>query len=719
MFKKFKTQIATLTSLAIILVPSLIMASPFSSDSSLEVFPYNQTLTFETTTNTKATQAFSIKNTSDREKTIYVQQYPKNGFQYLGSSYIVIPANSSSYISVNFKSAETGNFDSIMRIQHNDTKETKNINLSATVYSNTNNNGVSVSETSINFGEKTSGSNSTTDIQIRNNNSFPINISTSQLKQPFRVISHPTKLDAYQTGIITVEFSPENKGSFSQNFTVNTSDPSRNTINMIVKGSSNSDNNTSESKEGSLNLSSNRVIFNQTSSNSSTSKKVTISNPNSFDVEVKLPSNIQKPFTAKLQNATGRTTVIKARSSKTLTVTFQPTQNQYYEQDIILSTDLKNNKTYEIQVQANSRYRNDNPNQPNPPIPYNPNPQSPYTSLEVTRNNLNPDLNQIAYFNFNFGQEFQTQNSATLSIKDTKNNQTIYSQSANNLPNGRNNWKLSWNGKNYNSNSVLEGNYEYTVTLSSRSGYQKNYQGSINVVRNPSHMPVNITSNVIQDKKCLSYTDVKYDSNLCDAIIFADDQNLLKNNQTIFTKDKEVTRAQALSSLVKLFDLKMQKYNPNIDGSLGFTDIESNNWILPFIKTIQFYDKDNMILSGYENKDLEKEFRPEQIITRGELYKLFFEIANLETQAKNNYLMDYYLTQRPFQDTAVDSNYDWYTPYAGLALEQLNNSNFTKKYFGSFSINPYTKFCAHQEVDKEEFFELIYEAHKTRTIRFN
>lgn len=731
MFKNIKKNLLTIATLAILLIPGFIYADTFTSDSSLEVFPTNETLVFQGTTNQKITESFSIKNTSDVDKTIYIRTLPNNNFEYLGSSYINVQANSSSHISLQFQSSTTGTFTSQIILQHNDTLESKTIKLTANIYESDSNKGITLSSSNINFETQPTNTTTTSTFRIHNNNSHDINISTSDLNQPFKIISAPNKISANKSAPITIEFTPTTKNSsYKQTLTISTSDPKNQTLNIKVSGKSSQDT-TTNSKIGSLTLSNKLVTFNNVDTKTSQSKTITITNPNSFDVQLKIPSNIKKPFKTSLQNSVNQTTIIKANSSKRLTITFEPTQKQFYEQDIIISTNLKNNPTYSIQVQANSIYRNNssnsnsqnsntqNTNNSNK-VPFTPPTYNPNSYVKTTRDNLNPDLGQIAYFHVNLGNEFEKQgNQANLQIIDNKLNKIIYTQSARNLNQGLNNWKLKWNGKNNSDNSVLAGNYTYKITLVSKTRNTRSFQGNLTVVRNTSHIPKVVEqAPPTQHKHCLSYTDVNYDTNLCDSIIFAKDQDLLKKGENKFYPNQKVTRAQALSSLVKLFDLEMETYNPNQDSNLGFKDLETEEWIMPFIKTIQKYDTKNMILHGYTNANQETEFKPEQEINRAEFYKWMFEIANLTNQEENNYLMDYYITKAPFKDTNINSDYDWFTPYADLTRIHFNNSNFTKRYFNTYQITPYSTFCPDHQITKKEYFETLYELHKTNTVSF-
>lgn len=72
--------------------------------------------------------------------------------------------------------------------------------------------------------------------------------------------------------------------------------------------------------------------------------------------------------------------------------------------------------------------------------------------------------------------------------------------------------------------------------------------------------------------------------------------------------------------------------------------------IHPYIKGITYIE-----LQGAS--DHSETFRPDDIITRAESYKLLFEVLQMEPGAS---------VEPPFEDTPADA---WFTPYAGLALE--------------------------------------------------
>lgn len=727
MLSNFKKTVLTIFCLTVLLVPGFIYAGTFSTDPVLEVFPTNETLEFQANTNQQVTETLSIRNTSETDKIIKVASSPRNEFSYLGSTFITIQANSSETISVQFKSNSKGTYTSELILQHNDTRETKTIRLRAEVFDSNSNDGVSISTNELNFGTKPQDSRTTSTLQINNNNNFDIDISTNNLDKPFRVISAPRSIAANQSETITIEFEPENDSIFDETLTITTSDRRNSNFNVNLKGRGDRESN---NKDGSLELDSSQILFTNVATGVSTSRSITIKNPNNFDVKVDLQSDLKSPFSASLQNAVRGETTIRANSSKRLTVVFEPTRQQFYEDEITLATDLNNNQSYSIKIQGNSQLRNtssnsnntnnNNNSSSNNSIPFTPQSYNPVSSVKATRNSLNPDLGEISYFQVNFGNEFDDRNNtATLRITDTKLNRVIHTQSARNLNKGLNNWKLQWDGKNSEGNTVLGGsNYTYAVSMFSPSGAQRNFEGSVEVVRNESHIPQVIVQTPSQLRHCLTYTDVNFDSNLCDSLVFAKDQDLLKKDQTKLYPSQTVTRAQALSTLVKLFDLEMETYNPNIDNKLGFSDLDSEDWVMPFIKTVQKYDTKGLILKGYTINNDSKEFRPNQAVNRAELYKWIFELANLDNQTNNDYLMDYFVTERPFKDTQIGSEYDWFTPYAYIAKDKFNHSNFARRYYGSHTISKYIEFCPEHEVTRKEYFETIYEIQKTQTVSF-
>lgn len=708
---KFTKNLLSTICLVILAIPSILIASPFNSDSSLEIFPYNQTLNFEAEAGKEVSQSFSIQNTSEHDKRVTILGNLQAPFKYYGNSQIDIAAKSSTYVTIQFQTEQVGTYSSELRVQHNDTREIKTINLKAESFARNSNNGITINTDQIKFGKKDINSTSSYSITINNNNSQTIDVSTSTLSSPFQVADSPTQISPNSSQNIIITYKPIKEGNYNSNLTITTSDKSTTTTTISLSGSTTNAIGTQSAKDGKLNLSRSSVSFNN-QPNTSQSQNITISNPNSFPVEVKLRNDFKSPFSAKLQSAINRKTTILAGQSKTLTLTFQPKTRSSYQHTFTLDTNLANNSTYKVEATNNRSYK---PPVKRPDFPIKDDLTHPITSLNISKTNINPDLNEVAYFNLNLGKEFtNTQNKVILKIINPKTRQTIYTQSASNLYIGRNDWKIYWNGRNYQGNSMLAGNYEFELDLYSNQGYVKDYTGSINVTRNPSHLPQTVQkiNNPKTYSKCSSYQDVKEDSNLCSAILFAESQNLLKAGETRFYPNEKVTRTQALSTIMKLLDTQLTIYNTTKDKNLNFQDTELNAWYMPFLKTaIQLNSKGNIIDTDKEN------FEPLAEINRAEMYKLFFELANNNTNNKPNFLMDYYLTQNPFQDTRVDSNYDWYTPYAGIAYKEFNGTNFSKKYFGTFQINSDTsKFNPNHQVTKEEFFEFLYETHKLKTV---
>lgn len=749
MLNQFKKTIFNLVFLSLLLIPSVIFAGKFNTDQSLNVYPENEVLNFQTTVNQSQTLTFSIQNTANQDKRIEIAQYPSNGFEYKGNTITNISANSSNYLSIQFEQSKVGDYTSQIKLRHPDTNETKTIQLKATVVSSTQSSGISLSHSSINFGAKPVNSTSTFDLEITNNNNYAINLSAASLKAPFKVKSIPSKVESFTTETITIEYKPTTDSNFEQTLSLNTSDRVKQTINLSVIGKTDGFEETKTSnnnKLGSLEFTTQSLVFSQIEKGESQSQKIKITNPNNFSVDVKVEPKPNKPFQVDLLSSVNQKATIPANSSKVLNITYQPTKNQTYTDTFGITTSLKNNPSYTFQIKgSNLRLSNSTSTRPFPT-----NNNSENTKFQITRNSINPDLNEIVYFNFNLGEEFEsTGNSAALSIKNPQTKQTIYSQRLTNLNNGGNNWKLQWDGNNYQKETMLEGNYTYEVTLSSPNKRQKYFSGTIQIARLDNHTPNpitttnnnNQTTTQYQNYKCLNYTDISKNSNLCSAILFANQQDLLDPTATYFNQYQKINRQEALITIMNLLDLtpeqiKLEQTNSSTQknsksdktedtskhSDLDFSDIDTESELYPYIQILNQIDTDRMVVQGFTEGE-ETFFKPNQNISRAEMYKLLFELATIADAKFNNnsinFEIDYYLTEQPFCDTKIGSEYDWFTPYAGLANKEFNGTNFARTYFDHFILSDNNqKFRPKTEVNKKELYEFLYETKKLRLVNY-
>ena len=730
MFQILKRTFVNLVFLSVLIIPSVIFAGKFNTDSALTVYPENEILNFQTVKNQKQTLSFSIQNSSNQDKRLEIIEFPTNGFEYRGGSINNISANTSNYLSIQFQQSQAGEYSSQLRLRHPDTGETKTIRFFANVKEENINSGIALSHSEINFGSKPVGSDSQFTLSITNNTPQAINISVSTPGAPFAITKSPTQIQNYETENIIISFNPKKANIYQENLIINTSDRNKQTITLKLKGQTDEINNSSinqPTQDGNLQFSTQSLVFSDIKRGESQSQKVKVSNPNNFPVTININPQPSKPFKVEILGGISNKTTIPAKSDAVLNVTYQPTQNNTYSDSFSLQTNLKNNPKYDFQVKGSHLTLANNNSRPFPVANKN-NP----TLFNVTRNTINPDLNELVYFNFTLGDEFNNSNNrAYLSIKNPNTKQTIKTQSLGNLAKGAHNNKLVWDGSNFQQETMLAGTYLYEVTLVSPDNRQKFFAGQIKVERQKTHTPnpIQTTNNnqtFTQTKnfQCLQFTDVNKNSSLCSALYFAQEQNLLNESETRFNPNQKVNREQAIKIISDLLDIESQASKNTLGATdpVQFTDVKPDSNLFDYINNIQKLDPDNMVLQGYKKTENNIEkifFNPNQNISRAEMYKLLFEIASIQDTNKTNFLLDYYLTEQPFKDTRIDSQYDWFTPYAGIAQKEFNGTNFARKYFNHFILSDGKQnFSPYKQITKEELFEFIYETKKLKVIQY-
>ena len=65
-------------------------------------------------------------------------------------------------------------------------------------------------------------------------------------------------------------------------------------------------------------------------------------------MHIDTPNKIKKPFSIKIQNSVKNSAVIQANSTKRIGITFEPKNNQFYNDTILITTNLPSNENYQI-----------------------------------------------------------------------------------------------------------------------------------------------------------------------------------------------------------------------------------------------------------------------------------------------------------------------------------------------------------------------------------
>ena len=149
-----------------------------------------------------------------------------------------------------------------------------------------------------------------------------------------------------------------------------------------------------------------------------------------------------------------------------------------------------------------------------------------------------------------------------------------------------------------------------------------------------------------EDATCSGFSDILLTDDLCPAVQNLKDKNAIEGySNGEFAKDGEINRAEFLKIILIYFEKDTSLYENTI---LNFTDIETDAWYMPFIKTA----KELGIVAGY----IDGTFKPEQQVTKAEAIKILFETVGAE--------IDQNVEVAPFKDTPIDAQNAWYLPYA-------------------------------------------------------
>jgi hypothetical protein len=223
---------------------------------------------------------------------------------------------------------------------------------------------------------------------------------------------------------------------------------------------------------------------------------------------------------------------------------------------------------------------------------------------------------------------------------------------------------------------------------------------------------------------CLGFIDVEANTEFCNAVILSAQEQLFTGSlneaglQTL-RADDFVTKAEATAIIVRLLGIQPSDYNPNLDGNLGFKDLDPTQWYMPYFKTIsqlairQTQNTTNQdwiktILQAYPDGTI----RPTQPITRIQFYKLSLEAIKQSKNIKSNFTLNYEPKNSAFSDTKFSKANLRYLPYSNFIQTKLGRTNFGQKYFAQ------NKFKPNQALTRAEVIEFIYELQVSKNIQF-
>jgi hypothetical protein len=254
---------------------------------------------------------------------------------------------------------------------------------------------------------------------------------------------------------------------------------------------------------------------------------------------------------------------------------------------------------------------------------------------------------------------------------------------------------------------------EVSVTIN--RGYVQRQNNS----SNQSVRPYVGNNNNLTEGNCLGFTDVNNSDSLCQAIDYVIGKGVVKidGNVKYFRPNDYITRAEAAAMIMRLNNISLLNWNPERDGNLGFSDLNSEAWYMPYIKTIiktaiqdneRSYDWVSQLMEGYPDGTM----RPTEIMSHAEFYKVFVEALE-NSNMDSDFYVDYHITDSPFADVLVNEDTAWYLPYADWAKRYLSETAYAEKYFGKFDLsNGVARFKADKGITRGEVIDLIYTCHE-------
>ena len=205
-------------------------------------------------------------------------------------------------------------------------------------------------------------------------------------------------------------------------------------------------------------------------------------------------------------------------------------------------------------------------------------------------------------------------------------------------------------------------------------------------------------TNTYSSGNCGNFTDVSPSSSLCPAISFVTSHGIFGGygDGTLKT-NRVISRSEILSVIQKAFGYTLDSYNRNIDGNLGYRDLNTNLPYMPYFKTFIRLN----LMKGYPDGTM----RPDRTMNTAELYLVFLKAAVQSPRNSANFSLDSSVKYPPFNDTPLTADTRWYIKYAAFA--KLNGLVTTANFYPDRGIT------------RGQVIQLIYDTFTKGLISYN
>ena len=239
--------------------------------------------------------------------------------------------------------------------------------------------------------------------------------------------------------------------------------------------------------------------------------------------------------------------------------------------------------------------------------------------------------------------------------------------------------EIEWDGVDRDGDIVDDGVYDYRIIAENNQGESKEY-GKFQVKDSKKSDKKDV------NKKCAGFTDVSETNPACDAIEWAEDNDIFVGYSSgKFEPYRIINRAEALKVILLALDFNILS---DTGSSLGYYDVTPGAWYMKYVRTAKM----NGVAKGY----LDGSFQPYKQVVKAEALVMLLRAAEIKSD-----LVVPSCNVKPYMDVAKNT---WYTDAVCYAkYDDLTGDN-------GLYFNPTEKFA------RADMAELLYNFYKAGLI---
>jgi len=735
-----------------------VSASNFGIDQNLSLSPVTDSLDFGTIdTNTSKTLEFTFTN-SGENNTRHIEIYSEPVYPFSSDEHgFDLNAGESETLSITFSPRQAGDFKEIFKIKETSTNEIKSLtiegtatnpepeenNTESTSYTTTTSNEVSIyPEDTLEFDD--SGEDFSNESYITVTNYTDERQTVEMIDEPngaFDLISsNKLYLDEDETGYFLIRFTPSNDTDYSDTITIEDEDNNETEIVLEGQGIRNTEEFDFNLSSDELNPEANQKVYFNFDLDHRGDTELVISQDGDdiyTDEDTNLSSGRKNRNIYWDGDDDDNDQVEDGDYDYEFTITDRTTDDsETFTGTITVNTDIETEDQNHREVEGFPIYPSFSDTRPQ-----DLDPKTTQESL-IYRLKASPEYTRTTNQDIDISFETTEEGEATVRVYDENNTRKLTIAKDDELSSGYHKNKYTWDNTEFNNKDAKDGKYLIKVTFISDSGEIDTDVIFVNLNRNGDldsqefDPPYPNYDNTYQEyyqefedefgytPSCSIMTDIPENSYTCAAAKFVFDQGIITGNyineQVSLRPNDPLTRAEALTIILRVMGTEIEDYDAHTDGNLGFSDLNTKGWYAPYVKAMiktantrntKIGHRVTRILNGYSDGTL----RPNNQITRAEFYKIFLEAAQQSDNIRANFNLNYDLDYNPFLDVEKSA---WFSPYADFTKQYLQETWFAQTYFNNYNLQSSDNFYPEARITRQEVMELLYESERLGLIQF-